>query len=109
MTDICRNCAECCKNYPCVDLSNNEMDLLEKMTGVRSDVFTNPKGTEVEEYFLQFQENGYCFFLNENNGCFSCSVYEARPKICKNYPSQPIQKDFCDANNEKFLNKRNNI
>jgi len=45
-------------------------------------------GKAVEEYFLQFQKNGDCFFLNENNGSYSCSVYEIRPEICKNYPSK---------------------
>ncbi len=103
MTEICKQCAECCKNYPFVDLSKNEINSLEKLTGIPAEVFTNPKGKEIEEYFLQFQDNGYCFFLNENKGSFSCGVYEERPGICKNYPSSPIQKDVCDANKEKFL------
>lgn len=103
MTEICKQCAECCKKYPFVDLSKNEINSLEKLTGVSAEVFTNSKGKEIEEYFLQFQDNGYCFFLNENKGSFSCSVYEERPGICKNYPSNPIQKDVCDANKEKFL------
>ena len=75
------------------------------MTGLHLDVFTNLKGKVGDGYFLQFKENGDCFFLNENNGIFSCDVYEARPAICKNYPSKPIQKDHCDTNREKFLNK----
>jgi Fe-S-cluster containining protein len=98
LSEICKKCAECCKNYPVVDLSKNEIFSLEKVTGVHSGVFTIPKGKAVEEYFLQFQENGYCFFLNENNGSFSCGVYEVRPGICKNYPSRPIQKEVCNAN-----------
>jgi Fe-S-cluster containining protein len=102
LTEICKKCAECCKNHPFVDLSKNEINSLEKVTGVPSDVFTYPKGKVVEEYFLKFQENGYCFFLNENNGSFSCNVYEARPEICKYYPSKPRQKEVCDANREKF-------
>jgi Fe-S-cluster containining protein len=107
LTDICKKCAECCKNHPFVDLSENEIYSLKQLTGLHSDVFTNKKGKIVEEYFLQFQENGDCFFLNENNGSFSCTVYEARPEICKNYPSKPTQIDFCDASSEKFL--RNNF
>ena len=104
MTEICKKCAECCKNHPFVDLSNSEIQSLEKATGLHPDVFTNQKGTEVEEYFLQFKENGHCFFLDEKDGSFSCSAYEARPDICKNYPAEPIQKDTCKANMEKFLN-----
>jgi Fe-S-cluster containining protein len=102
LSEICKKCATCCKNYPFVDLSKKEIHSLEKVTGVHSGMFTNPKGKAVEEYFLQFQENGYCCFLNENNGSFSCGVYEARPGICKNYPSKPSQREVCEANSEKI-------
>ena len=103
LTEICKKCAECCKNHPFVDLSKNEITSLEKLTGIHPDVFTIPKGKIVEEYFLQFKNNGYCFFLCENNGSFSCGVYEARPEVCKNYPSKPIQKSACDSNINKFM------
>ncbi len=107
MTEICKKCAECCKHYPYVELSANEIIVLEQATGLRADVFTNAKGKVIEEYFLQFQENGNCFFLNENKGCFSCSVYEARPGICRNYPSKPIQKKACDENSKVDSASRN--
>jgi len=68
-------------------------------------VFANPKGKVIEEYFFKFQENGDCFFLKENDGCYSCAVYETRPGICRNYPSKPIQKEACDANREKCLSR----
>jgi len=68
---------------------------LEKVTGLHHDAFTNGKMMEVEEYFLQFKSNGYCHFLNEDNGSFSCGVYDARPAICRNYPSKPGQEDVC--------------
>ena len=103
LSEICKKCGECCKNYPFVDLSENEINLLEKVTGLHPDVFTNGKMKEVEEYFLQFQSNGHCHFLNEKNGSFSCGVYEARPSICKNYPSRPVQQDLCDALRCKYL------
>lgn len=94
-TEICRKCAECCRNYPFVELSKYEIDLLAQVTGLHFDLFTNPKGKPVEEYFLQFRENGDCFFLNKNNGSYSCGVYEARPEICKKFPSKAIQKEAC--------------
>jgi Fe-S-cluster containining protein len=103
VTEICKKCGECCKHYPFVELSAKEIVVLEEATGLDADVFTNAKGKVVEEYFLQFQENGNCFFLNENNGCFFCSVYEARPEACRKYPSKPIQKKTCDANSKKSL------
>ena len=101
-TETCRKCAECCKHFPFVELSKYEIDLLEQVTGLRFDLFTNSKRKIVEEYFLQFRENGYCFFLNENNGSYSCGVYETRPGICKNFPSKPIQEEACHKLCGKF-------
>jgi Fe-S-cluster containining protein len=102
LSEICKKCAVCCKNNPFVELSKNDINALKKVTGIPSDVFTYPKDKAAEEYFLQFQDNGYCIFLNEENGNFSCNVYETRPEICKNYPSKQKQKEFCDGNREKF-------
>nr|MBF0222091.1 YkgJ family cysteine cluster protein [Desulfobulbaceae bacterium] len=103
MSDTCKKCAECCKHYPLVDLSENEIRSLEKETGKDPDLFTNKKGRSVEEYFLQFKKNGECCFLVEGNGVFSCSVYDARPEICRNYPSRLIQKDVCEAKRKIFM------
>jgi Fe-S-cluster containining protein len=102
-SEICRKCAECCKNYPFVELSQHEIHELEALTGLPSDVFSNRKGEAVEEYFLGFRENGDCFFLNENNGIYSCGVYESRSAICRNYPSKPSQNEFCDSNRKIIL------
>lgn len=103
LTKICKKCAECCKNYPFITLSINEIHSLQKLTGLPAHVFTNPIGKEVEEYFLQFQENGHCYFLHENEGIFSCAVYDERPGICKKYPSSPVQENVCAANQKKLL------
>jgi len=102
-SEICKKCAECCKNYPFIELSQNEISEMEKLTKLPSDFFTNQKGETDEEYFLQFKENGDCFFLNENNGDYSCGVYEARSKICRDYPSKPNQNEICDYNREMIL------
>lgn len=96
--EICKICAECCKDSPFVELSKNEINSLELSTGLPFRVFINSKGKADEGYFLQFKENGDCIFLNENNGSYSCDVYEARPEICKNYPSTPRQQEVCDLN-----------
>lgn len=103
LTEICKQCAVCCKNYPFVNLSRNEIDSLEDQTGLQSDLFTNRKGEGADEYFLQFKENGDCIFLDENHGRFSCSVYGARPEVCEIYPSETTQKDFCVASSKKCL------
>ena len=102
-SEICKKCAECCKNHPFVELSKNEIKSLELLSGLHCDVFVNSKGKAVDGYFLQLKENGECFFLNENNGSYSCAVYEARPEICRNYPYNHKQQEVCDSNKEKFL------
>jgi Fe-S-cluster containining protein len=101
-TDRCRKCAQCCRNYPFVELSESEIVLLEEATGLRSDVFTNRKRKTIEEYFLKFRENGYCYFLNEKNDTYTCRVYESRPDICRNFPSTIIQKKACHDYLEKL-------
>ena len=106
---MCKECAECCKNYPLIKLSKNEINSLELFTGLHFGIPINSKGVEYEGYLLQFKENGDCFFLNEDNGNYSCNVYEVRPETCKNYPSNLIQQKTCDLNREKLLNIINPI
>lgn len=106
MSEICKKCGECCKGFPFIELSPNEVYELGKLTGLPSDVFANQKGEAVEEYFLKFKKNGNCFFLNESEGDYLCSVYEARSKICRDYPSKPCQHKVCNANREIVLRKK---
>lgn len=96
--EICKECGECCKHFPFVDLSEKDIASLEKLTALPSELFAHKKEQAVEEYFLQFKENGDCFFLDEHKGSYSCGVYQARPAICKKYPSEPLQKKKCQAN-----------
>ncbi len=101
--EMCKKCAECCKNYPLVSVSKNEINSLEQQTGLHFGIPTNSKGKEYEGYLLQFKENGTCLFLNENNGSYSCEVYEVRPEICRKYPSNPRQQETCALNREKLV------
>jgi Fe-S-cluster containining protein len=97
-SERCKKCAQCCKNFPYVKLAKNEIDSLERATALPFDEFTYQKDKALEEYFLQFKENGDCFFLSEENGSYLCAVYETRPRICRNYPSMPAQKESCSKN-----------
>jgi Fe-S-cluster containining protein len=103
LSEICKKCAECCKNFPYVKLFQNEVRELEMLTGLPSDLFASPIGEASEAYFMQFKGNGDCYFLNENNGDYSCSAYEARSEICRKYPSNPSENKVCDANREMIL------
>lgn len=97
-SEICQRCGECCRNFPFIELSRAEIHQLEELTGLTMEKFANPKGEESEEYFLQFKENGDCYFLNKTAGGYFCSVYEARPVKCRAYPSRPDQNEVCQAN-----------
>jgi Fe-S-cluster containining protein len=98
LSDICKKCAACCKRYPFIEVSQKEIFSLKEATGVHPDLFTNRKDDEKDEYFLQFKENGFCYFLAEQDNAFYCSAYAARPGICKNFPSNPLQQEVCDIN-----------
>ena len=94
-SEVCLMCTECCKNYPFIELSPDEIRSLEKFTALKADEFTYPKDKAGTEHFLKFKDNGECFFLEENDGSYSCSVYSARSHLCKEYPSTQIQKEVC--------------
>lgn len=100
-SEICIKCAECCKKYPFVELSQDEINELKKVTGLSASDFSNRKCRAVEEYFLDFKENGDCIFLNENDGKYSCGVYEVRSVICRTYPVSKSQNDVCYLNRMK--------
>ena len=101
-TEICSQCGGCCRRHPFVILSKKEVNALEHATGLNSEVFSDSRDRTVDEYFLQFKENGDCFFLIESNGSYSCGAYAARPATCKNYPSGAKQNQVCNDNKQKF-------
>ncbi len=100
-SEICQKCGKCCKNHPYVELSFSEIHVLELATQLPWVAFAYPKGKATEGYFLLFQANGDCYFLKDNDGCFSCGVYESRPGKCINYPEKPPQKEACRTHREK--------
>jgi len=97
--EICQNCGICCRNFPFVEVNNNEMTTLERFTGLDRKEFTDPMGPSYADgSFLKTQENGDCIFLKINNGFFSCGVYEARAGICRNYPVNEHHWKWCNEN-----------
>jgi Fe-S-cluster containining protein len=95
---ICRECAKCCRHFAFAKLSQPEIEALEDFTGLHSNMFANPIGTEGEGRFLKFRENGDCIFLNRDDGTYSCVVYEARSQVCRDYPSNQEQNETCYMN-----------
>lgn len=96
-SEICQKCGKCCQARPFVELSPNEIAAIEKLTNLPRESFTYPKDKAGTLFFLQFKENGHCIFLNENNGVYSCGIYEVRSKLCRDYPSNAKQEAACAA------------
>lgn len=77
----CLNCANCCKTTGPL-FTTRDIDRLSKHFGLKSSAFT--------EKYLRIDEDGDhvlqqlpCPFLGEDN---YCSVYEVRPKACREFP-----------------------
>jgi Fe-S-cluster containining protein len=95
---VCIGCGTCCRNFAYILLSQEDIDTLEKFTGLRSEEFTENVDKDGEKRFMSFQENGDCIFLKRNDGAYFCSVYEARSVTCRSYPSTDIQRETCNVN-----------
>lgn len=77
----CLTCANCCRTTGPL-LTDKDIDRLANYFGMKSSTF--------EEKYLRIDEDGDsvfesmpCPFLGEDN---FCSVYEFRPKACREYP-----------------------
>ena len=92
---MCRLCAACCKRGPFVQLDADEIAVLEPVSGLRADLFTDDPGDESGRRFLRMTERGECIFLEAVGDGHACGVYDARPGICREYPWTQPQKAAC--------------
>ena len=85
----CLNCANCCKTTGPL-FTDRDIDRLSGHLGYKPAEFT-------EKYLLIDEDNDHvlksvpCPFLGADN---YCSVYEARPKACREYPHTDRKKMF---------------
>lgn len=98
----CKKCAECCKNFPFIKLSQTEANLMEDYSKLHIDQFAEKIEKKEKNYFLRFDEDGDCYFLEYKNGIYFCKIYEIRPSICKIYPGTTIQKQYCTNSKRKY-------
>ena len=77
----CLSCANCCKTVGPL-FTDKDIERISKSMKLKPGLFT--------EKFLRLDEDGDyvlkslpCIFLGEDN---YCSIYEIRPKACKEYP-----------------------
>ncbi len=77
----CLKCANCCKTTSPIF---RDVDIKRLAQHLRM-----PEATFIESYLIMDEENDYvlkqspCLFLQPDN---TCSVYEFRPKACREYP-----------------------
>jgi hypothetical protein len=78
----CTTCANCCRVSE-VEITDRDIDKLAKFLGMTREEFIRDSTQQAEsgELILKRTEAG-CVFLEGN----LCSVYEARPQNCANFP-----------------------
>jgi len=78
----CTTCANCCRVSE-VEITDRDVDKLAKFLGMTREEFIRDSTQQSEsgELILKRTESG-CVFLEDN----LCSVYEARPQNCANFP-----------------------
>jgi Fe-S-cluster containining protein len=78
----CTQCANCCRVSE-VGITDRDIDKLAKFIGVTREEFLreSTQSDEAGDLILRKTEAG-CVFLKDN----LCTVYEARPQNCANFP-----------------------
>ena len=77
----CLSCANCCKTTGPL-FTNKDIDRISNHLNIKPKLF-------IEQYLRLDEDNDYvlqvvpCPFLDHNN---YCSIYDARPKACSDYP-----------------------
>lgn len=79
----CRTCANCCREGE-AGISHRDIDRLAKFVGVTKEEFR-------EQYTMRASDNELILKRTDKDGCVFlkdnlCTVYEARPKTCVDYP-----------------------
>lgn len=76
----CRNCGYCCTLL--VLLSEGEIDRIKKL-GYEENEFVGTDGRGRKRLRMK---SYYCYFMGLHKGESFCRIYEARPKICRDFP-----------------------
>ena len=90
----CHLCPAYCCSYPRVIVSDKDLERLARHFGIGLDDARRrltKRGAEPGERVLRHRRDGIyksvCRFLDRESR--QCTVYEARPGICREYPGEP--------------------
>lgn len=97
----CTECANCCRLTE-VGINERDIDHLAKFLGLSPQEFVNDFTQRGESGELILKRNqGGCVFLQGN----LCSVYEARPRNCANFPHLVRGDGSIDSRMWQFLDR----
>jgi Fe-S-cluster containining protein len=85
----CLNCANCCKTTGPL-FTEKDIDRISKHLKMKSADFENKFLRSDEDYDKVLQQLP-CYFLNEDH---TCSIYEVRPKACREFPHTDRKKIY---------------
>ena len=85
----CLECANCCKTTGPL-YTDKDIDRIAKHLRMKPADFEQ-KFLRVDEDNDKVLQNLPCFFLNKDN---TCSIYEVRPKACREYPHTDRKKIY---------------
>ncbi len=85
----CLQCANCCKTTGPL-FTEKDIERIAKHLRMRPADFEN-KFLRVDEDHDKVLQNLPCWFLNEDN---TCSIYEVRPKACREFPHTDRKKIY---------------
>jgi len=77
-------CGECCKKLS-VMVSKEDIKNITKL-GYEKEDFLDKDLLSINKSMLKRDKNGCVFLKKHKDGKYSCTIYENRPKICRQYP-----------------------
>jgi len=93
--DDCQHCAQCCIGEEIL-VEEEEIKIITERTGINPEDITRLHYYEILEYHIIEQKpNNECLFLNKDEKEFACEIYEFRPNLCAQYPSNERQLEWC--------------
>ncbi len=107
--NVCKKCASCCKSLA-IWVQDSE-GMSDRLSFLQSPVISYIRTGIVKHSieWLILVINLRCIHLNENNGIYSCKIWDSseKPNLCRSYPSNQFY-DFVSntpATDEGYINK----